>query len=127
MIEWLSLGVSVLALAISGFLAWREARAKPDLQLYLNWVSGGPAPWSFRIVVENRGRARGTVRNVLLSGSERYDREAAFEFLPHLDLLPAMLEAGDVLHLPILLDPNADQTSLQRGLLDDDFTHVIHH
>jgi hypothetical protein len=125
MVEWISLGVSVGALGISGALAWREIRARPDLSLYLDWVSGGPGPWQFRIVVENSGRARGTVRNVMLSRSADYDKAAAFEFLPHLDVLPLMLEGGDVLRLSIPLDPNAGDTSLQRGLLQQTFTHVI--
>jgi hypothetical protein len=40
-------------------------------------------------------------------------------------VLPTMLEAGDVLNLSIPLDPNADDTSLQKGLLQQTFTHVI--
>ena len=125
MVEWFSLVVSVVALTVSGLLAVREARAAPDLHLYLNWVTGGPAPWSFRIVVENRGRARGTVRNVLLSTSERFDKDTAMEFLPHLEVLPEMLEPGDVLRLAIPLDPNLDSTTLSKGLLEGGYTHVI--
>lgn len=123
MTEWVAIGVSIVALSVSGAMALREWRAKPDLRLYLDWIVGG-GPTTFRIIVENRGRARGTVRDIVVSPTATYDTATAYVYLAHLDDLPMMLDAGAVAHLPVVLDPNAKE-NYSRRLLDGGFTHAI--
>ena len=125
--EIASLFVSILALGISAYIGWlryQDTQAEPDLRLDMDWIIGGGGPSTLRIVAENRGKARGGVRNIVLSPGENHDPKTAYGFLHHLDELPVMLDPGHFARFPIDLDPNA-RYSFTQGLLSGHFTHAI--
>jgi len=126
MLEWLNFALAAVALLVSGYLArlrYQETQAKPDLRLYMDWLVGG-GPTILRIIAENRGNARGGVRDIVLSEHQRYAPHTSYAFRAHLDELPVMLDAGSIARFPIELDPNV-QKNFTRNLMDGVFKYAI--
>jgi hypothetical protein len=130
--EIASLIIGTLALAVSGFLAvlrFLEWRAEARLEMDGDWMQATGEHTVLRLVVTNAGRARGGVRAIVLSPSDRYDPSPGSEgegFIPY-DLigeLPAMVDPGHFAAFRIKLDPTA-QNTFTRRLLDGGLTHVI--
>jgi hypothetical protein len=125
---WLQVAVGVVALLsfglslFLGYLKWEERQAKPDIGLDMDWLHGG-GPTILKVAAVNRGKARGTVRDIVLSRGDDYDRANAFSFLAHWAEFPLMLEPGDVARFPIEVDPNAANT-LTRDLVEGRLTHA---
>ena len=129
---WLQVAVGVVALlsfGLSLFLAWlrlQEWRAKPDLRLDMDWIIGGGESTTLRIVAENRGRARGGVRNIVLSLGEHHDPKTSFAWLSHQEELPVMLDPGDFKRVEIRVDPKQkDNYTFTGRLVSGGFTHAI--
>lgn len=89
----------------------------------MDWLVGG-GPTILRLVVENRGKARGGVRDVVLSEYRVHDPTASYAFRPPLDELPVMIEPGGLVRLPIELNPNND-TNFTKNLLSGQFKFAI--
>lgn len=117
----------VLGFLVALFLAWLrllEWRAKPDLRLDMDWIVGGGGPATLRIVAENRGKARGGIRNVVFSRGANHDPQTAFIYFQHGDELPVPLDPGAFARFTVELDPNGTQTFTQ-ALLGGSLTHAI--
>lgn len=118
--------IAAAALVISAFLAWlrfQDWRARPNLRLDMDWMTGGGGPTTLRIAVGNRGKARGGVRDIVLSSSPNLD-DSSFGYLPIVEQLPVMLDPGHFVTFRVTIDPNG-QTSFTQKLLDGTFTHAI--
>jgi hypothetical protein len=108
-------------LAILRFLEWR---AKPELHADPDWLAAVGEPIRLNVVVGNRGRARGGVRALLLSPTEKHDPDVSFSHQPMLARFPVMLEPGDLAQFTFEVKPEEQHTFTQR-LLGGGFTHVL--
>lgn len=110
---------AIAAFFISALLALIEFRrwsAKPVLRLDMDWLIGGGAPITLRVVGANEGQARGGIRDIVFSPTRKLDPTTAFYYLPIMEQLPAMIEPGQFVRFSVVLDPNQTTDFAERLL-----------
>lgn len=130
--EALSLIIGSVALVISGVLLViriLEWRAKPELTVGMDWTRATHEPSVLRLIVHNRGRAPGIVRDVRLSAvtdpDSDPDRDQSFHPYYIAEGLPALVPPGGFAPFRVKIDPKNNTSALTRLLLDGTLRYVI--
>ena len=120
---------AIAALLLSAGLAlieFRRWRAKPLLRLDMDWLIGGGAPTTLRVVAANAGQARGGIRDIVFSPTWQLDPATTLYYLPIMEQLPVMLDPGHFVRFSVELDPN-EQTDFAELLLSGGHAVLVTH